>query len=284
MNEITLNPPLPNGIELPADRVLGFLGRYPLPDQIGAGWLTLDPNYAIELIELLYDASGETPALLELFASQILARLPAQGSAQDVGSGRGRLLELFRDFQRVQLIERDPLSLAGLRAADQSLALGADILHADYRALTQQREQFDLVCFTHSIYYFDQDWGELARAAFASVKPGGSLVFTLNGDEADPADLPDHLAALGYAGLAPLDIGGFVDACTQIDNAEFRVYRLPLRIPYQHHPDFLVHMARIFLEDHGVPIPTWQVRDYLSAKNLRLGFVDKIVVLDKKAR
>lgn len=281
MTEITVTPPQPNGVELPADRVLDFLARYPLPDRIGAGWPTLDPEYAIDLLELLYDASGETPALLELFADQILPEQSMCASAQDVGSGRGRLLELFRSFQQVELIERDSLSLMGLRAAVQRRALGAEIRPADYRALPQQPDRFDLICFTHSIYYFEQDWGELARTAIASVKPGGRLVFTLNGDEGDPADLTESLTAAGYAGLAPLDIRGFIHACAQIDNAQARVYRLPLRIPQQHHPDFLVHMARIFLEDHGVPIPTQQVRAYLGARSQQLGFVDKVIVLEK---
>lgn len=284
MLQITVTPPQADGIELSADRVLEFVARYPLPDHIGHGWPTLDPVYAIELLELLYDASAETPALLELFAAQIMPQLPGYGSVQDIGSGRGRLLELFRDFQHIELIERDPFSLAGLRTANQRLALGADILDTDYRDLPQQSDRFDLLCFTHSIYYFDQDWGQLAGAAFAAVKPGGSLVFTLNGDEGDPADLPSHLAASGYAGLAPLDISGFIQACKQIIDAQVRVYRLPLRIRHQHHPDFLVHMARIFLEDHSVPIPTEQVRAYLRARGLQLGFVDKVIVLDKKQK
>ncbi|MFZ1538760.1 MAG: class I SAM-dependent methyltransferase [Chromatiaceae bacterium] len=277
------NPPQPAGAPLPVARIEDFLARYPLPQEIGRGWHTLNPYYAKTLLALLYDASAETGALKQLFATRILQKLAHLGHALDIGSGKGRLLEMFRAFERITLVERDAASLVDLRQTLEDLHLPAEILERDYDQVPIERLTSDLTSFTHSIYYFHEDWGELARRAFSSLRPGGSLVFTLNGDEGAAALMVDDLSRLGISGLSKLDIAGFVAACAGIEGARVSVYRLPCRIHPQHHPEFMVHMARIFLEDLCVSIPTDIVRSYLVTQNYQLGFVDKVIEIRRKA-
>lgn len=279
---IDFDPPQPAGARLPTARIEDFLSSYPLPREIGSGWHTLDPYYAKALLALLYDASAETGALKQLFATRILHKLPHLGHALDIGSGKGRLLEIFRNFERITLAERDAASLIDLRQALGDLQIPAQILERDYDQIPIERLTSDLTAFTHSIYYFHEDWGRLARRAFSSLRPGGSLVFTLNGDEGTAALMVDDLSRLGIPGLTKLDIAGFVAACAEIEEAELSVYRLPCKIHPQRQPEFMVHMARIFLEDLCVPIPTALVRSYLLANNHHLGFVDKVIEIRKR--
>ncbi len=271
------NHPCPAGARLPASRIRDFLERYPLPAEIGLGWDTLEPHYAKTLLALLYDASAETPALEGLFTRHILPGLARRDHVLDIGSGRGRLVGLFRPFPRITLVERDAVSLLDLGQRVAALRLPATILELDYHQLSADQRPCDLHTFTHSIYYFHEDWGTLARTAFDSLNPGGSLVFTLNGDEGSAANLVDSLAHLGIAGLNQLDIEGFIAACARIDEARVRVYRLPCRIHHQDQPEFMVHMARIFLEDLCTPIPTAVVRSEMQRRGHALEFVDKVI-------
>lgn len=179
-------------------------------------------------------------------------------------------------------MERDVASLVDLRHRVATLRLPATILELDYHQLGAQQRLCDLNTFTHSIYYFHEDWGTLARTAFASLNPGGSLVFTLNGDEGSAANLVESLAHLGITGLTQLDIEGFIAACAGIDGARVRVYRLPCRIHHQDQPEFMVHMARIFLEDLCTPIPTAVVRAEMRRRDHALEFVDKVIEIRRE--
>lgn len=275
-------PIQPDGAVLPAERVRAFLDTYPLPTEVGRGWASLDPDYAKDLLALLYAASAETRVLTRLFVGDIIGAIPGRGLAVDIGSGPGRLVEIFRGFERVTLVERDERSLPLLRERVAQLALPASILETNYDELDLSGEPCDLKTFTHSIYYFECDWNELARTAFSTIRPGGSLVFTLNGDEGGAARMVDDLAAMGYRGLSKLDIASFIAACTRIPDARVSVHRLPLRIHDQQEPAFMVHMARIFLEDLRVPIATEDVLDYLRTQADRLNFVDKVIELKRE--
>lgn len=278
---IEVTAPQPGGATLPAARVEDFLARYPLPSRIGAGWHTLDPHYAKSLLSLLYDASAETEALKQVFGAHILPGLARRDHALDIGSGKGRMLDLFRDFQQVTLVERDAASLEDLRLAVREHALPAVILEQDYHEVVGRTRACDLNTFTHSIYYFHEAWGDVAKTAFAALHPGGSLVFTLNGDEGAAAGMVSDLSSLGVKGLKTLDITGFVEDCAHIAGARVNLYRIPCGIHAQNHPDFMLHMARIFLEDLCVPISTELVRDYLINRGNQLDFVDKIIEIKR---
>ena len=113
-----------------------FLSRYPLPAEVGCGWDSLEPHYAKTLLALLYDASAETPALEELFTQHILPRLARREHVLDIGSGKGRLVGLFRPFTRITLVERDATSLVDLRRRVAALRLPATILELEYHQIS----------------------------------------------------------------------------------------------------------------------------------------------------
>jgi hypothetical protein len=159
------------------------------------------------------------------------------------------------------------------------LDIPAEVVNIDYGTIKMTEHPCDLKTFTHSIYYFEGNWATLAREAFSTIRPGGSLVFTLNGDEGGSAAMIDHLSHLGYSGLSKLDISGFIDSCAAMEGISLAVYRVPLKIPNQHDSEFLVHMARIFLEDLRTPIDSDAVRAYLKMTKNQLDFVDKVIEL-----
>ena len=69
----------------------------------------------------------------------------------------------------------------------------------------------------------------------------------------------------------------------RIDEAWVRIYRLPCRIHHQDQPEFMVHMAPIFLEDLCTPIPTAVVRAEMRRRNHALEFVDKVIEIRREA-
>jgi hypothetical protein len=67
-----------------------------------------------------------------------------------------------------------------------------------------------------------------------------------------------------------------------IAGARVRVYRLPCRIHHQDQPEFMDHMARIFLEDLRTPIPTAVVRAEMRRRDHALAFVDKVIEIRRE--
>lgn len=272
-------------VEKPIDKksVSDFLKRYKLPERIGYGWKSLDPDYAKNLISILYQASGETAILKRLYQRHIIPNIKHRDDAMDVGSGVGRLKDIFRGFRNISFVERDRQNIEILSEKIKKDGPRAYIIDYDYSEIDNDSQEFDLKTFNHSIYYFD-DWNMLARSAYSTIRKEGSLVFVVNGDEGMSADMIEYIMQKERLDVGRLDIEGFIKQCSDgLDRAQITVYRLPFEISERYDKDLMIHMARIFVEDLQTPIATDVVRKYLESTGNNIGFVDKVIEIKKMA-
>lgn len=95
----------------------------------------------------------------------------------DLGTGTGRLLDLFSDqYQTGFGIDASHDMLRVARAnLDRGGVNAAQVRHGDIYALPAQSEDFDLVTIHQVLHYLDDPAGALAEAARA-LKPGGRLL------------------------------------------------------------------------------------------------------------
>lgn len=68
----------------------------------------------------------------------------------------------------------------------------------------------------------------------------------------------------------------------RIAGARVRVYRLPCRIHHQDQPEFMDHMARIFLEDLRTPSPPRWSGPRCDAGITPLRFVDQVIEIRRE--
>jgi ArsR family transcriptional regulator len=95
----------------------------------------------------------------------------------DLGTGTGRMLELFSAFyQRGIGIDMSREMLAVARAnLDNAGITHAQVRHGDVYALPVDRDSFDLVTIHQVLHYLDEP-GQAIREAARVLRPGGRLV------------------------------------------------------------------------------------------------------------
>ncbi|AXS42681.1 methyltransferase domain-containing protein [Breoghania sp. L-A4] len=95
----------------------------------------------------------------------------------DLGTGTGRLLDLFSDRYEFGLgldTSHDMLRVARANL-ERSGVSGAQVRHGDIYALPAQPEAFDVVAVHQVLHYLDDPAGAIAEAARA-LRPGGRLL------------------------------------------------------------------------------------------------------------
>ncbi len=95
----------------------------------------------------------------------------------DLGTGTGRLLDLFADRYEFGLgldVSHDMLRVARANL-ERSGVTGAQVRHGDIYALPAQSEAFDVVTVHQVLHYLDDPAGAIGEAARA-LRPGGRLL------------------------------------------------------------------------------------------------------------
>lgn len=95
----------------------------------------------------------------------------------DLGTGTGRLLELFSgQYSRALGVDasHDMLAVARANLAKAGLA-HAQVRHGDIYALTVPRESFDVVCVHQVLHYLDDPARAIVEAA-RTLRPGGRML------------------------------------------------------------------------------------------------------------
>ena len=95
----------------------------------------------------------------------------------DVGTGTGRVLELYADlYQRGLGVDQSAPMLSVARANLEGAGIGhARLAQGDIYALAQPRNTFDLVTIHQVLHYLD-DPGRAIREAATTLRPGGRLL------------------------------------------------------------------------------------------------------------
>ncbi|NRG17794.1 metalloregulator ArsR/SmtB family transcription factor [Rhizobiales bacterium] len=95
----------------------------------------------------------------------------------DLGTGTGRLLEVFRNqYARALGVDASHDMLAVARANLAEAGIGeAQVRHGDVYALTVPRESYDVVCI-HQVLHFLDDPGRAIGEAARALRPGGRLL------------------------------------------------------------------------------------------------------------
>jgi ubiquinone/menaquinone biosynthesis C-methylase UbiE/DNA-binding transcriptional ArsR family regulator len=123
-------------------------------------------------IRLLHVSESAVEAALK----RIVGKTPFQGML-DVGTGTGRLLELFAPLYVRGLgidINRDMLAVARANL-DRAGITNAQVRQGDVYALPVERESFDLVTI-HQVLHFLEDPQAAIREAARPLRPGGRLL------------------------------------------------------------------------------------------------------------
>jgi len=139
---------------------------------------------------------------------------PRLGALLDVGTGTGRMAELFAPAaERVAALDKSPEMLRLARARLQHLPAGkVDLLQGDFTALPFAEAAFDTVLFHQVLHYAQEPEVALAEAARVT-RPGGrvAVVDFAAHDREDLRTLHQH-ARLGFSDeqmLALLTAAGF---------------------------------------------------------------------------
>ena len=128
-----------------------------------------------EFRSLYVEESAVEAAMLE--ACGDLSRDGAKGDFLDLGTGTGRLLELFAPhFERGLGIDlsREMLSVARSNLEDQGLA-NCRVRQGDVYHLEADSNSFDLVTIHHVLHYLDRPMDAISEAARV-LRPGGRLL------------------------------------------------------------------------------------------------------------
>lgn len=142
---------------------------------------------------------------------------PSLGALLDVGTGTGRMVELFAaQASQVTAIDKSPEMLRLARARLQHLPAGkVDLQQGDFTALPFAASQFDTVLFHQVLHYAQEPETVLAEAARVTA-PGGRIAvvdFAAHAHE-ELRTLHAH-ARLGFSDeqmLALLTAAGYVPA------------------------------------------------------------------------
>lgn len=113
---------------------------------------------------------------VETALKSIIGECPFQAML-DVGTGTGRLLELFAPLYQRALgidINRDMLAVARANLDLASIA-NAQVRQGDVYALPVERERFDLVTIHQVLHFLDDPLAAIREAARA-LRPGGRLL------------------------------------------------------------------------------------------------------------
>ncbi|MXN63473.1 metalloregulator ArsR/SmtB family transcription factor [Stappia sp. GBMRC 2046] len=95
----------------------------------------------------------------------------------DLGTGTGRLLEVFRDqYARALGVDASHDMLSVARANLAKAGIGeAQVRHGDVYALTVARESYDVVCIHQVLHFLDDPRRAIGEAARV-LRPGGRLL------------------------------------------------------------------------------------------------------------
>ena len=113
---------------------------------------------------------------VEAKLKSIVGKAPFQAML-DLGTGTGRLLELFaQQYRRGMGIDMSRAMLAVARAnLDRAGITHAQVRQGDIYALPVDRESFDLVTL-HQVLHFLDDPGQAIRQAARALRPSGRIV------------------------------------------------------------------------------------------------------------
>jgi len=113
---------------------------------------------------------------VEAAMRQAVGRRPFE-ALLDLGTGTGRVLELFRDLYRRGVgVDASQPMLAVARANLDRAGIGnAQVRHGDVYALNLAAASFDLVTI-HQVLHFLDDPARAVREAARAVRPGGRLL------------------------------------------------------------------------------------------------------------
>ncbi|MDE2436727.1 MAG: metalloregulator ArsR/SmtB family transcription factor [Sphingomonadales bacterium] len=165
-----------------------------------------------DVLRGLHSADGPVEAALDKALGK-----HSLGALLDVGTGTGRMAELFAPrADRVTGFDRSPEMLRLARARLQNLpADGVDLVHGDFAALPFEAESYDTVLFHQVLHYAQEPESVLAEAARVT-RPGGTVaIVDFAAHDREELRTAHAHARLGFSDeqmLALLSQAGFVPA------------------------------------------------------------------------
>ena len=145
---------------------------------------TLDQKRYDETFAVFVSRSEEYPAIVDRLV-ELGAQLGKEFRCLDIGAGTGKVVgdwvaQSGRRPERYVAIEPSPTHADALRAVCSKLDLDAQVFEAGFDPQYTIPGEFDLVLFSHSLYWMPDAVG-CVQHALESVSPGGVVVVFLQG-------------------------------------------------------------------------------------------------------
>ena len=247
---------------------------------------TLDEERYAQAFSVLVSRSEEYPAMIDRLVA-VASALPEGFVCFDVGAGPGKVLREWVDRRanrpgRYAAVEPNHDYVRALRAVLAELGIDGSVDEAAFHSAYPIPGRFDLVLFSHSLYWMADPVGCVQHAREA-LSPGGCVLAFLQGPfgvhsmyrvfdplfERDRPPGPNHgfssaelVSGLRDAGLAPevvfdptpFDLTGLFDAENDRERDEFLSFCLQVEFSELHEPvrtDVLAYLRAACVEQDG---------------------------------
>ena len=247
---------------------------------------TLDEQRYAQTFSVLVSRSEEYPAMVDRLVA-VAATLPEGFACFDVGAGPGKVMREWVERGgnrpgRYAAVEPNADYVEALRSAFAELGIDGRVDEAAFHSAYPIPGRFDLVLFSHSLYWM-ADPVDCVRHACEALSPGGCVLTFVQGPfgvhamyrlfdplfERDRPPGPNHgfssaelISGLRAAGLAPevvfdptpFDLTGLFDAENDREREEFLSFCLQIEFSELHEPvrtDVLDYVRAACVEQDG---------------------------------
>ena len=156
--------------------------------------------------ELLSRNTKEYQDFVKFIETMVIPTLPTHHHLLDVGAGRGNLTKpISAYFRQATIVEPNPLFYSDLMAWAQVHRVDLVGHNAHWQDVVLDLTA-DLIIISHVLYYVPLEYHHsFINKAYAHLRPGGSMIVALNGEQSDIWKLsqqlfaPHDFAKLAYA-------------------------------------------------------------------------------------